>query len=441
MDTSISPHTNIGSKRWLVILPAAFLMYTISFFDRVNIGMALPYIAKELKLDSVEAGWIGAAFAWGYIVTQLGGGYLALKFGARRLIGICLVLFGAASCATGLASSFTELAAFRILLGLAEGPIYVATSMFLAQWFMKSERGRAFGLWNLAVPAGAFLAGPISGAILTHYDWRVMMMAEGLPAWIFAAIWFLAIPKSFDAANWLSEPDREIIRANLATEQATYRVPEVDPWWSIFTEPAVWFLTIGFALNGVLLYGTTLWLPTIMKSYGQLSPFAIGLYSGAPFIASMVGIWYISDHSDKHHQERRLHAAVPTALTGVFMIAAAFVPDHVFYLQIALFVILGFTLKMLNPMVFARLTEVLPMRKAVPAVAVVSGLGNFIGQFAGPLIVGYVKSASRDFFWSLLVLGMCALLGGLAIALSKTKDERRVPSHGSIVADIDTFTQ
>jgi MFS family permease len=434
MDTSVVTRADVGKMRWLVILPAAFLMYTISFFDRVNIGMALPFIVRSLGLTPVQAGWIGGAFAWGYIVTQLGGGYLAIKYGARRLIGICLILFGVAAFATGLARSFYELAALRIVLGLAEGPIYVATSMFLAQWFMKPERGRAFGLWNLAVPAGAFLAGPISGGILMHYDWRVMMMAEGAPAWIFAAIWFLVIPRSFDTAAWLSNRDRDVIRANLAAEQAAYRKPETDPWWSILTEPAVWFLTIGFALNGVLLYGTTLWLPTILKSYGQLSPFAIGLWSGVPFVASMLGIWYISYRSDRHNQERRLHAAVPTALTGLLMIAAAYVPVRLFYLQIALFVALGFTLKMLNPMVFARLTEVLPTRKAAPAIAVVSGLGNFIGQFAGPLIVGYVRSASSSYFWSLLTLGLCTVIGGVAISMATT-DGEKTAKLGRVRAD------
>ena len=56
---------NTGRKRWLIVLPAVFVMYTISFFDRVNVGMALPYIIKDLNLTPVEAGWIGGAFAWG----------------------------------------------------------------------------------------------------------------------------------------------------------------------------------------------------------------------------------------------------------------------------------------------------------------------------------------------------------------------------------------
>jgi MFS family permease len=166
-------------------------------------------------------------------------------------------------------------------------------------------------------------------------------------------------------------------------------------------------------------------LPTILESYGQLSTFSIGLWSGAPFVASMVGIWYISDRSDRHNQERRLHAAVPTVLTGLLMIVAAYAPARLFYLQIALFVALGFTIKMLNPMVFARLTEVSPTRMAVPAIAVVSGLGNFIGQVAGPLIVGYVRSASSSYSLSLLTLGLCAVIGGVSIAMAVTDGESR----------------
>ncbi|OZI38559.1 MFS transporter [Bordetella genomosp. 10] len=393
-------------------------MYTISFFDRANIGMALPHITKELGLTSIEAGWVGAAFAWGYVVTQVGGGLIALLVNPRRLIGIALLLFGGAALATGFARTFHELVALRILLGLAEGPIYAAVSLFLSQWFMKPERGRAFGIWNLAIPAGGFLAGPISGAILSHYDWRMMMILEGVPAWIFCVVWFIAIPKSVDSAAWLAVEDRNVLKAELDAEQAAYQKPEADPWWRVLGEPAVWFLTAGFALNGVLMYGTTLWLPTIMRSYGSLSEIWIGVFSGLPFVASMLGIFYISRRSDLHGQERRWHAAVPTMLTGVMMAMAALVPAQLYYLQILLFVAVGFTLKMINPLIFSWLTEILPTRKAIPAVAIVSGVGNLIGQSVGPLVVGYVKSVSNTYLPSLLVLALSAVLGGVAIALA-----------------------
>ncbi|PLZ02272.1 MFS transporter [Burkholderia sp. WAC0059] len=411
----------IGKNRWLIVLPIVFAVYMLSYFDRVNIAMALPRMSAELHLSPVQAGWIGGAFAWGYALTQLLAGYLSLKFGARRLVAVCLLLFGAAAVLTGVATSFGQVLAVRVLLGVAEGPVYAATSMLLAQWFMKPERGRAFGIWNLGAPLGGFLAGPISGLLIAHFDWRVMLIAEGFPAWLFCAIWFRAIPQSLDVARWLSDADRAAIQQTLAAEQATYRKPEADPWWTIFNEPAVWLMTLGFGLNTILLYGTTLWLPTVMKSYGQLSETAIGFLAGAPFVMSMLGIYYISWRSDRHGQERRWHAAIPTMITGVLMIAAAFVPAPLYYLQIALFIALGFTLKMLMPLVFARLTEMLPMAKAMPAVAFVSGVGNLIGQFLGPLLVGYVRSISRDYAPSLLMLGISALIGGVAIALSRAR--------------------
>lgn len=414
----------VGRNRWLIILPMVFIVYMLSYFDRVNIAMALPHMSRELGLTPTQAGWIGGSFAWGYALTQLLAGYLAMKFGARRLVAVCLLLFGAAAMLTGLTTTFWQVLCVRILLGLAEGPVYAGTSILLAQWFMKPERGRAFGIWNLGAPLGAFLAGPISGAIIAHHDWRIMLIAEGLPAWIFCLVWFKAIPKSLEQAAWLPAADRDAIQGELAQEQAAHQEPDTDSWLTIFNEPAVWLMTLGFGLNTILLYGLTLWLPTVMKSYGQLGETAIGFFAGAPFVMSMLGIYYISRRSDRHGQERRWHAAIPTMLTGLMMAVAAFIPVSLFYVQIALFVLIGFTLKMLMPLVFSRLTEILPLRKAMPAVAFVSGVGNLIGQFLGPLLVGYVRSVSQDYTLSLLMLGVAAFLGGVAIAASKARGDR-----------------
>jgi len=57
-------------------------------------------------------------------------------------------------------------------------------------------------------------------------------------------------------------------------------------------------------------------------------------------------------------------------------------------------------------------------------VAIVIGVGNLIGQFSGPLIVGYLKSISPDFVLSLGALGVSAIIGGLFILAAKTREER-----------------
>lgn len=423
MQTALDPTlsaTNLARKRWFIILPAVFVMYMISFFDRVNVGMALPYITKEFMLTPVQAGWVGAAFAWGYIVTQLLAGYLALRFGPRRLIAICLVLFGGLAMLTGFARTFMELLAIRFALGLAEGPTYAAASMLLAQWFVKPERGRAFGLFNLSVAAGGFLAGPISAAVLAHHDWRAMMIVEGMPAWIFCLVWLRAMPRRLDAARWLSATDRAIIESQTAQEQAAHKDKQVDSWGTLFKEPFIWFLVFGFACSQIILYGLTLWLPTIFKSNGQLGGMMVGVLSGAPFVMSMLGIYYITNRSDKHHQERRWHAAMPMIVSGALLITLAFTPVHLLYPQIALILAVGFVLKMPTPLISSYLTEVLPLRKAVPAVGIVIGGGSFLGQLLGPLVVGYMKSISANFGPSFIVLGVAGLCGGLILLAARS---------------------
>lgn len=62
-ENTLKGNALIGKKRWTIILPAVFIMYTISFFDQVNIGIALPHITSEMGLSPVEAGWLGGAFA------------------------------------------------------------------------------------------------------------------------------------------------------------------------------------------------------------------------------------------------------------------------------------------------------------------------------------------------------------------------------------------
>ncbi|WP_244807511.1 MFS transporter [Caballeronia zhejiangensis] len=417
--SSTKPVNSTARKRWLIILPAVFVMYMISFFDRVNVGMALPDITKEFALNPVQAGWVGAAFAWGYIVTQLLAGYLALRLGPRRLIGICLVLFGGLAMLTGLARNFEELLVIRFALGLSEGPIYAASSMLLAQWFIKSERGRAFGISNLSVAAGGFLAGPISAMVLAHHDWRVMMIVEGLPAWIFCLVWFCAIPRRLDTARWLSVADRELIEFHIADEQAAHKDKEVDSWLTIFKEPFVWFLVLGFACSQIILYGLTLWLPTIFKSIDQISGMMVGVLSGAPFVMSMLGIYYIANRSDRHEQERRWHAAIPMLISGATLIGLALIPTHLVYAQVALILMVGFVLKMPTPLISSYLTEILPLRKAVPAVGVVIGGGSFLGQLFGPLLVGYTKSISTDFGPSFVALGIAGICGGVMLLAAR----------------------
>jgi fucose permease len=68
--------------RWAV-MGMIFVMFTISFADRANIGALLPVITKEFSLTNFQAGAIASFFFLGYLITQIPGGLLASKYGTR----------------------------------------------------------------------------------------------------------------------------------------------------------------------------------------------------------------------------------------------------------------------------------------------------------------------------------------------------------------------
>ncbi|HEY1611220.1 MAG TPA: MFS transporter, partial [Paraburkholderia sp.] len=229
----MSSETPSGSTmtRWLRIMPIVFLLYTIAYFDRVNIGMALPGITKDLGLSPSQAGLVAGIFFWGYLISFLAAGRLAPRLGAKRLIFYSLIGWGAFAMLAGFAHNLVELAAMRFMLGLCEGPVWTSLSLLLSQWFLRRERGRAFGLWNLSLPFGALLSGPVSGLVLTYTSWHVMLMIEGLPAWIWAAVWWRTIPASVDAAAWLEPGDRAHLARQLDAEQAEFAAVRAAADW------------------------------------------------------------------------------------------------------------------------------------------------------------------------------------------------------------------
>src|SRR5580693_10408229 len=110
------------SKRWLRIIPVALFMYTISYFDRTNVSLALdPKIStmmRDLAMDDRMKGQAAGIFFLGYVLLQTSGGYLANRWSAKKLVSLCLVFWGVCAIGCGLAKTFTQFDVMRFLLGV-----------------------------------------------------------------------------------------------------------------------------------------------------------------------------------------------------------------------------------------------------------------------------------------------------------------------------------
>lgn len=405
----------VTRKRWRRIIPIALLMYTISFINRTNISLALPAISRDLHLLPNQAGEVAGVFFWGYLILQIPGGYIAERWSAKWLISIMLVTWGICAIGCGLAQNYSQLVVMRLLLGLAEGCAYPATLVLISHWFPRNERARANASWNLCLPLAVIVSSPLSGWILDHWDWRIMLMASGVVPFVWLVVWLAFIDDHPAQAKWLPEPERKYLQQALSSESKTLPAPNRRNYMrAIFRPQVLVLMTIYFCFifgsNGLIF-----WLPAAMgKEVSGDNLFISMIYTG-PFFIGALAMIINSHHSDKS-RERRMHVAVALACGGVFLLAAVFFTALSSLLAYFFLCLAGIGLfGALGPF-WSIPSETLPKGVAGPAMGLINAVGSLGGYF-GPLVVGYLEKRTGNFHLAFAALSIALLVGAAMTVL------------------------
>jgi sugar phosphate permease len=406
------------SARWIRIIPVALIMYTIAFIDRTNISLALPHISRELHLDSQQAGTVAGIFFWGYLALQIPGGHLAKHWSAKKFISILLVVWAVFAIGCGLARTYHELLLLRLLLGIAESGVYPATLILLSHWFSRSERARANALWLLCLPGAVILASPFSGWILDHWNWRVMLVAEGSLPFLWLAIWLLFIQDHPSQASWLAQDEQRALVETLRCESSELRDSEQVPYLRALLRPQVFLLAAVYFcfISGQM--GLLFWLPSAMEKFKKLSSLSTGMLYTVPFIVGAISVLLISRHSDKVH-ERRFHAAGAMLFGGICILLAVIAIPYSLLIAFAFIALSG--VGAYGPMgaFWAIPTETLSPKIVGSVMGFVNAIGN-LGAYFAPLIVGHLNKTTGSFLAGFTYLGVITLVAAGLVTLVKT---------------------
>ncbi|CAB3380348.1 Hypothetical predicted protein [Cloeon dipterum] len=200
IDKYIRPECPCLSKRYTVAVLTC-VGFVISFGMRCNMGMAKLQFEHREKTNGSDGvapiKWsvgvesaVDSSFFWGYLVTQVPGGFLASKYPANRIFGTAI----ACSCflnllvpgATVLHPTF--LIIVRILQGLVEGVTYPACHGIWRFWAPPLERSRLATLAFCGSYAGVVLGMPLSGLLTAVLGWQAPFYFYGC----IGLIWYLA---------------------------------------------------------------------------------------------------------------------------------------------------------------------------------------------------------------------------------------------------------
>ena len=146
--------------RWLIIW-LCFLGNAISYIDRANLAIAVPYIRAELGIDAATMGLVLSAFFWTYAVMQLPAGWVIDKLGVRISLAFAVTWWSLFTMATGAARGVSQFIGARLMLGAGEAASLPSFTKVAFNWFPRSERGIACSVFNSGSTAGSALSLPL----------------------------------------------------------------------------------------------------------------------------------------------------------------------------------------------------------------------------------------------------------------------------------------
>ena len=164
------------------VLGLLCVMYFITYLDRVNIATAGAEIMRDFGLSKTDFGLILSAFAYPYAIFQVIGGSVGDKFGARRTLLACGVIWAAATILTGMVGGIVSLFLARVLLGFGEGATFPTATRAMQNWTAPGKRGFAQGITHSFARFGNAVTPPLVVLLMAYMGWRGAFVLLGIVA-------------------------------------------------------------------------------------------------------------------------------------------------------------------------------------------------------------------------------------------------------------------
>eukprot|EP00299_Pterocystis_sp_00344_P018655 c9310_g1_i1.p1 GENE.c9310_g1_i1~~c9310_g1_i1.p1 ORF type:complete len:461 (+),score=86.86 c9310_g1_i1:48-1430(+) len=284
--------TSYFRKRYIMSI-ACFTGLFLAYLLRVCISVASQKPAAgsnevtmytELGWNSENQGIVLGAFYAGYILTQVPGALLSIRYGTRAVFGIGMLGASVMTALTPLAAehSIELLCAVRILTGVFEGVSFPSQAHLLRIWSPTPERSRLLTLALAGCHAGTISCMPLTAFILTRIGWRSVFYIFGSFGCFWTACWFYVVSDSPRHHTTIHPIERDYI-LSFSDTHITQTAKSTIPWATFFTSPVVWGFFIAGTCNPFGFYELLSELPTYLSTVYGLSSQKAGLTAVLPY--------------------------------------------------------------------------------------------------------------------------------------------------------------
>jgi sugar phosphate permease len=367
----------------------SLIMLCMSFqtVSLAGVALFLPIILKDLGLSFTQGGTISAAAMFVYSLMQIPSGYLADRYGLKKIFLIGVLGTVVLCFSFGLVSAYWHAVVNQIVSGFFRALLFASGVALLASWFGPQRRATAMGLSLIGLFSGQLLINIIGPSLLERFDWR-------FPFFAFAAV---GIPASIGYL-WSTKGSPDQVSG--------HKVSLVDVF-QLFRYPFMWVVGgIQYVRLGV--YGSlAFWLPTLLIDEKGLSLQVTGLILALRTMLSaptnMIG-GYISDRLKN-----------PTAVIGISLVMIAITTVFIVKVDdIALIITLNVINALFIQLYFGPLFAIPVEKFGSHLTGTLTGFGNFfanLGVFSFTYLIGYVKDRTGHFEAGFYTIAAACLVG------------------------------
>ncbi|XP_017473752.1 PREDICTED: putative inorganic phosphate cotransporter [Rhagoletis zephyria] len=284
----------------------AFCGLAIAYALRVNLSVAIVAMTdrngtnpafEEYDWDESVKSYLLSSFFWGYVVTQVPGGYLAHHYGAKYtflfgvLICSCLAILTPVCARIG---DWPLVLALRATQGLSQGMIFPSTHTFLSKWAPAEERARLVSYCYSGSQFGTVVMLFVSGYIASSWlGWPSIFYLSGIVGILWSCVWFYYSSSTPNEHPSISVAELRYIESSGQTRRPSDagRTSDVQtqahkvPWAKMFTSPP--FLTLIFvhSANNWGFWTLLTEIPTYLKNILGVDIRNNGPLSALPYLA------------------------------------------------------------------------------------------------------------------------------------------------------------
>lgn len=277
----------------------------LNYLDRYVVSAVLPQLKRApMGLNDFELGTLMSGFLLVYLLAAPLFGRLGDRGSRTKPIAVGVLLWSLATGLSGLARNYLQLLGARATVGIGEAAYATIAPSLLADHFARSNRGRAFAIFNMAIPVGAALGYIVGGIVSAHYGWRAAFYVAGIPG-LALAWWIWRLP----------DPPRGVRDEAPAAliEAGEGEAPQPGSWgvYLRLLRQQTYLLTVlGYAAYTFALGGLAFWMPTFLERvrgipHAEATAGFGGIVVVTGFLGTFVGGW-LGDHWLKRSRQAYL---------------------------------------------------------------------------------------------------------------------------------------